>query len=472
MADGDEDSGSDPPADRTDDEAVDAPAESPDSEAADGESTTPAGDEAEETPDDPDGEDGAPENSSDGAEDSGSDESPTERVDPGPDRDRDPRQAAMEGPPSDIRGPSGGSDESEPDPDRHETAASEAPDGMTRDEIMDSIPEEAPKTPMMDNPDQFLPDEAKKRMEEAEQAAAGADETADGSEVDTAETTPDGAAAADVAPGPEATEAETGEPALNEEPRPRDGPMEDEEMPLTAHIEELLKRLAIVMVIAGLTSLAVFPFGEEIINLLWESALPGANARPRLYGPLELLLTQIKVASLGGVLIALPALVYQSYRFMRPGLYPHERRYYLAAVPTSLVLAFVGVSFAYFVVLPAIFTYFLRYTEETAQIAFALGRTFNLILILMGYLAVVFQIPLFIMLAIMMGLVTRQWLADRRLLFWGGFLGISVLFTPDPTGMSPIILAVTMIALFEGTLFLVKWVRRGRERYASDPAGE
>jgi sec-independent protein translocase protein TatC len=79
----------------------------------------------------------------------------------------------------------------------------------------------------------------------------------------------------------------------------------------------------------------------------------------------------------------------------------------------------------------------------------------------MGFFAVVFQIPLFIMLAIMMGVTSRRWLVERRLYFWGAFLGIAFLFSPDPTGMAPIIVAATMVALFEGTLLLLKWTGRG-----------
>jgi len=241
------------------------------------------------------------------------------------------------------------------------------------------------------------------------------------------------------------------------------GPSADQEMPLADHIEEMLKRLAVVIAVAGIISLVTFPFAERLINTLWNDILPAGDVtRPRLYGILELKLTELKVASLVGLIVALPVLVYQTYQFMKPGLYPHERRYYLAAIPTSLVLALIGVAFAHFIVLPAIFTYFLYYSETVATIGFALGRTFDLILLLMGYLAIVFQIPLFIMLAMMMGLVTRRWLAQRRLLFWGAFLGIAFIFSPDPTGMAPLVVALTMIALFEGTLLLTKWTRRGR----------
>ncbi|MFB6133029.1 MAG: twin-arginine translocase subunit TatC [Halanaeroarchaeum sp.] len=239
------------------------------------------------------------------------------------------------------------------------------------------------------------------------------------------------------------------------------GPRSDEEQPLADHIEEMVKRLGIVVAIAGVVSLAAFPFAENVITFLWYSVLPKDISQPHVYHPLELILTQLKTASLAGLVIALPAFVYETYAFMRPGLYPHERRYYLAAVPTSLVLALVGVTFAYFIVLPAVMNYFLYYSEGVVNIAFALGQTFNLILVLMGYLALVFQIPLFIMLAIMMGLTTREWMEDRRLIFWGVFLGVAFLFSPDPTGMAPIIVAATMVGLFEGTLLLLRWTRSG-----------
>jgi sec-independent protein translocase protein TatC len=179
-----------------------------------------------------------------------------------------------------------------------------------------------------------------------------------------------------------------------------------------------------------------------------------------VYHPLGLVLTRLKVASLAGFIVALPVFVYQTYLFMRPGLYPKERRYYLASVPTSLILALIGLAFAYFLILPVVFSYFLYYSQDVATIAFGLQQTFDMILLMMGLFAVVFQIPLFIMLAIMMGLTTRRWLAQRRLLFWASFAGVAFLFSPDPTGMAPFLVALTMIALFELTLLVLRWTGR------------
>ncbi|QWC19040.1 twin-arginine translocase subunit TatC [Halorubrum sp. 2020YC2] len=237
-----------------------------------------------------------------------------------------------------------------------------------------------------------------------------------------------------------------------------EGPETDEEMPLAAHIEEMMRRLAVVFLVGGLATLVVVTESTELINYFWSYHIPAPlENRPRLYGPLELPLTRLKVAGLAGVVVGLPAFVYQTYRFMKPGLYENERRYYLAAVPTSLVLGGVGIAFAHFLVLPAIFSYFTTYTSDAATIAFGLAETFNLIVIMLAFMAIVFQIPLFIMLAIMMNLVTRRWLESKRLIFWGSFLGVAFLFSPDPTGMAPIIVTLTMIALFEGTLAVLRW---------------
>jgi sec-independent protein translocase protein TatC len=294
---------------------------------------------------------------------------------------------------------------------------------------------------------------------DSETAAAPADASTDSVDSRAADsvddTTTDGGTTQSGLPADELDQSDT---SVVDDGMVGDGPQSDQEMPLADHIEEMMRRLGIVFLVAGIVTILVYPFAGETINFLWASHIPeAATNRPRLYGPLEFILTKLKVAGLAGVLIGLPVFVYQTYRFMRPGLYPQERRYYLSSVPTSLVLGIFGVLFAHFLILPFIFAYFSEYTEDAAVVAFGLQETFNLILIMMGWMALIFQIPLFIMLAIMMGIVTREWLEAKRLIFWGAFLGIAFVFSPDPTGMAPIIVTLTMVALFEGTLALRRW---------------
>lgn len=252
---------------------------------------------------------------------------------------------------------------------------------------------------------------------------------------------------------PEDAEADTSKPAtIDDDALVPSGPTEDQEMPLSDHIEEMVRRVLVVVVVMSIVSAIAFPFADQLINFIWYSILDVASAsaktvQPRVYHPLALILARLKVATLAGFVIALPVFVYQTYLFMRPGLYPRERRYYIAAIPTSLVLAALGVAFAFLVVLPIIFIYFMGYSQGVAQIAFGLSDTFGLMLLLIGFFALIFQIPLFIMLAVMMGVTSRKWLTDRRLYFWGGFLGLAFITNPDPTGMAPIIVAGSMVEI-------------------------
>ncbi|WP_075937667.1 twin-arginine translocase subunit TatC [Halosegnis longus] len=269
--------------------------------------------------------------------------------------------------------------------------------------------------------------------------------------------------------------AEVAQPGPVSEPEELGGAPDDQEMPLADHIEEMVKRLGVVIVAMAAVSGVVFPFATYLINFLWFNYLPGSeeicrqvaqvgatNVDPqtacaRVYHPLAVVLARLKVATLAGFVVALPLFVYETYLFMRPGLYPTERRYYLASVPTSLVLAAAGMLFAHHLVIPILFDYFVGYSQGATTLAFGLTDTFDLIVLMLGAFAIVFQIPLFIMLALMMGLVTRTWLQRRRLIFWGLFAALAFLFTGDPTGLGPIFVAVTMIVLFEGTLLLAQW---------------
>ena len=240
-------------------------------------------------------------------------------------------------------------------------------------------------------------------------------------------------------------------------------PPDDEEMPLADHIEEMVLRLAVVLLVGSAGTAVGLLWASQAIEHIWLNVFPYTVEEvppPHIYHPLELWLTRIKVSALLGIMVALPMFVYQCYLFMKPGLYPHERKYYLAAVPSSVILAGLGMLFSYLLVLPVLFQYFTFYAEGSADIAYALGETFNLVITLIGFLAIVFQIPLFIMLAIMMGVTTRRWLAQKRLYFWAAFAGLSFMFTMDPTMMAPILVAITMILLFEGTLLILKWVGR------------
>ncbi|WP_436925198.1 twin-arginine translocase subunit TatC [Halosimplex amylolyticum] len=363
------------------------------------------------------------------------------------------------------------SDRSDPSTDRRSDSG---PSDGDPDDGDDSSHDESPDPVWTDDAPSERPDDAGPGAvgPSADDSEAVAAERADSSD-DESDAAADGGSGAtdfggDINPQ---LDPSTGGPAEGAPAAPEGGvgAPDDQEMPLAEHIEEMVRRLGVIVVVMALVTGLAFPFADRMINFLWYSFLPGSPgvcpttdpsadaACPYLFHPLALMFARLKVASLVGFIAALPLTVYESYLFMRPGLYPRERRYYLASVPTSLVLAFVGVLFAYLLVLPTLFAYFTGYTSQAAEVTFSLTETFNLIVMMLGFFALVFQIPLLIMLAVMMGVTSRRWLAGRRIYFWGGFATVAFLFSPDPTGMAPILVAATMILLFEGTLLLLYW---------------
>jgi sec-independent protein translocase protein TatC len=475
----------DPERDEGDEESPDSPASESDSSASSGDSAAEETDDdapAEESPtDEPDrdadsdeaadesqeGEDGAgddtEEEDGEGTETDGDDAEGEDGEGDEPNGDDDAVDVDAEGDVADesdtTDSDSAGATEPVPEPDLSAEAAA-SDDDSDREPPDDEYVDEEPYI------EEFTVPEMEMDAAEEREIERAADDDEVDSEAGSARTLPEDEDGVGVDVPQQPLEDEEADDGLW-----GDGPESDQEMPLADHIEEMMRRLSVVFLVAGAVALTLLGLGEafeplptavELIDALWNNAIPGApemaDRRPRLYGPLELILTKLKVTALAGLLIGLPVFVYETYLFMRPGLYRHERRYYLAAVPTSLILGTIGMSFAHFVIIPAIMDYFTVYTQENvASVAYGLAETFNLILILMGYMAVVFQIPLFIMLAIMMGLTTRLWLEDKRLLFWGGFLTVAFIVNPDPTGMTPFIIAATMIVLYEGTLALLRW---------------
>lgn len=229
-------------------------------------------------------------------------------------------------------------------------------------------------------------------------------------------------------------------------------------MPLTAHIEELVRRLMVVMIASAGVMAVAFVFSEPLLDIIWYSFVDFA---PHVYHPFAEILTRLKISSVVGLALALPVLIYETFQFMKPGLYPNERQYFLSVVPVSLVLMFLGIAFAFFFALPLLFRYFIFYSQDVATAGLGLTETFNLILLVKVAFGVVFQIPLLMSLAVRMKVVSVSWFEAKRIYVWGGCITVAALLAGslDPTGVAGLMVALTMIGLFETTLLGLKITR-------------
>lgn len=236
------------------------------------------------------------------------------------------------------------------------------------------------------------------------------------------------------------------------------GPESDVDQPVEDHIEELLARLLVVFSIGISISLLFLPISDLIIEFLWNIHIPDSNVnRPRLYGPFSLIFTRFRLLFLISLFISLPILIYESYKFASVGLYEKEVYYIKQISGMSIVLSVISLIISNLVLIPVIFKIFNSYSDTTANIAYGLQDTVGLMLTIMIYLIFVFHIPILIVMAINIELVSIEWLTERRLIFWITFISISFIAgSIDPTGVIPIIISIIMIGLFELTILILK----------------
>jgi len=229
----------------------------------------------------------------------------------------------------------------------------------------------------------------------------------------------------------------------------------DKELPLTAHIEEMVRRIIIVIVSASVVMAVAFAFSEELLDVIWYNFF---DFPPNVYHPFAEILTRLRLSAMVGIAISIPVLVYETFQFMKPGLYPNEQRYFLSVVPVSVVLVALGLSFSFLFALPLMFKYLIFYSEDVALAGLGLSETFNLIILVSLVLGTIFQIPLLMTFAVKMDVVSTRWFDSKRVYVWGGCITVAALISGslDPTGAVGLIVALTMIMLFEATLFGMK----------------
>jgi len=239
-------------------------------------------------------------------------------------------------------------------------------------------------------------------------------------------------------------------------------PVGDEEIPLMEHLVELRRRLIVVVIPFVALTLIMFPFSNISLRFLFTS-LFSEDMPVFVYSPMEWLSVRLIFSFLCALSITIPLLLYEIFAFMRPGLYPSERKFFLLVVIPSLCLYGVGALFAYYFILPLVFDYLIAYSGEIAVVRLSAKRIFSIILYTAVGFGLIFQIPLIMSLAVKLKLITYSWLKDKRLIIYGLIIGIALFVIADPTGISMLMAAVS-IAMFELGLLIARVSSRKQKK--------
>ena len=220
--------------------------------------------------------------------------------------------------------------------------------------------------------------------------------------------------------------------------------------PFLSHLVELRDRLLKAILSVLLVFLPLSFYANDIYSFLAEPLLKHlpANSTMIAIDVASPFLTPFKLALVAAVFLAVPIILYQFWAFVAPGLYKKERRLILPLLVASTLLFYLGVAFAYFVVFPLVFGFLTTTAPIGVSVMTDITKYLDFILTMFFAFGVCFEVPIFTIVLVWTGFVSRAELADKRPYVIVGAFIIGMLLTP-PDAISQTLLAIPMWLLFE-----------------------
>ncbi len=246
---------------------------------------------------------------------------------------------------------------------------------------------------------------------------------------------------------------------------------DDGRMALADHLRELRARLLISTVVLTIGIVVAWFFYDQLFNLLldpYESAreklqAQGVRTEPVVSGVATSLMLQLKISALAAAVLTSPIWLYQIWAFVMPGLHAHERRWtkIFAVVAGPLFVA--GVAVGYYV-LPKGMEVLIGFTPASIQSLVDFGDYFRFITRMMLVFGIAFEIPLFVVLLNLAGVLPAKALAAYRPWIVVGTFVFAAVATPSTDPFSMLMLAIPMTLLFLVSELIARLVDRRRAR--------
>jgi len=219
---------------------------------------------------------------------------------------------------------------------------------------------------------------------------------------------------------------------------------------LVSHLMELRNRLLKAIAAVLVIFVALTPFADSIFTLVADPLmrqLPAGTSMiaTQVAAPF---LTPFKLTLVVAIALAMPVVLYQTWAFVAPGLYSQERRFALPLLASSVLLFYLGIAFAYFVVFPLMFGFFTATAPEGVTVMTDITSYLGFVLALFFAFGLAFEVPVATVLLVWAGLVTPAALARHRAYVLLGAFVVGMMLTP-PDVISQTLLALPVYLLYE-----------------------
>jgi sec-independent protein translocase protein TatC len=227
--------------------------------------------------------------------------------------------------------------------------------------------------------------------------------------------------------------------------------------PFVSHLIELRNRLLLAVAVVLVAFICLVPFADNLYEWFAKpliSNLPqgGTMISTEPHGPF---FVPFKFAFAVAFAIAIPFVLYQMWAFIAPGLYNNERRIVMPLIVSSTLLFYAGVLFAYYVVFPIIFKFFIGMAPEGVAVMTDINAYMSFALKLFFAFGVAFEVPVATVLLAKLGVVSPDKMAKQRPFIILAAFVLGMLMTP-PDIFSQVMLAVPVCLLFELGLFCAR----------------
>ena len=225
---------------------------------------------------------------------------------------------------------------------------------------------------------------------------------------------------------------------------------------LLSHLIALRSSLLIIAVAVLVAFIILLPFSRDIFTLVSEplrEVLPGnAMIATAVASPL---LTPFKLTFFAALFLVMPVVLFQVWNFIAPGLYKNEKKFAIPLLITSIILFYLGIAFAYFVVFPLIFGFFTSIAPEGVEVQTDITQFLDFITTIVFAFGIAFEVPVATVLIVWAGLTNIEKLAKARpYVFLMAFIAGMFLTPPDVISQS--LLAVPVYLLYELGIIMSK----------------
>ncbi|MDQ2853317.1 MAG: twin-arginine translocase subunit TatC [Chloroflexota bacterium] len=229
-------------------------------------------------------------------------------------------------------------------------------------------------------------------------------------------------------------------------------------MSLIEHLEELRRRL--IVIVASVLGCAVLGFFlSRSVLILLRDRLPEGQRHLTFLGPADAFSAQLKIAGFLGIAIAMPIILFEVWRFVTPGLTRREQRFIWPVMIAALVLFALGVLIGY-VIIPFALAFLLGFAEGLADPNLTIDGYIGFATTMLLAFGLVLEFPIVLVGLAKVGVLTHRRLAARRRWIIVGIVAFAIVVTPGGDPISPLILSSVMLVLFEGSLLVIRLIRR------------